>query len=777
MYRIVKVFIVLFFWCLGCCLQASNMSTEQYCCDVDSLGDLWIFNIDKTGSMLQEKCVDNSIKYWSPRMISDDVLGKLSKGILNKIDYSRDRITIFTTGYGTTQEDSYGYNFCRARELEYSFIHLEWYLTKCKDKESIVKNLCNILRRGDYNYRESFVSQIRVLSLHRLVEYIEQVRLNSTFRKIYIVTITDDADVNDQWKMDYYTIKRDPNKIKHLNSLHTKYVYSSLLQNGGGRLEELEEYTDVSSKNHIYLYEYLTLQQNVKDIICSEDSIIHLSPLDGRKISIKRNLDLIETDSINLLYIDTICINGNKLGISRYMYDTLTLMIDYDFRNLSSNQINIKGKVQVAYKDSIYGEHFKSYAFEQNNSDYSSNIHLILLVIVLTLILVLIGIIVYFIYLSPNKVIMRIYKNNKLLCIRRGYKWNWDRITPLCYSTDLATVFAKHSCFKNTTHSYFEKIEHSGGFVIDSPVPLKFTKDYQSVTSKDNFSDANLHFSPIKAVYNKSLAGHLVFLKKSRNRWIRLKLYPFINNILFRISPHYYYSGKNLDGLMSTQYIKDHQFMMEHIHNKKHYNNNDLWLNTYYQGNFKRADVIICIERNYDSIIWNVYQLNIGKFSNRGISIVKHLIHYKHSSISSDEINLVKNKLIGAIEKEMGIKNIVCIDEIKVLTELVSFEVEEATCMSYICLVESTVQEKCQIIYSPFRDTENKKKNIVVESSTVSRHIWTSLFPFKNKKDRCIDNIARKENDYIVREGPVCQKSLILGDNEILFDNIHIKIK
>lgn len=772
MYRIVKVFIVLFFWCLGCCLQASNMSTEQYCCDVDSLGDLWIFNIDKTGSMLQEKCVDNSIKYWSPRMISDDVLGKLSKGILNKIDYSRDRITIFTTGYGTTQEDSYGYNFCRARELEYSFIHLERYLSKCKDIKSIVNNLSYILRRGDYNYRESFVSQIRVLSLHRLVEYIDQQKLNSKFRKIYIVTVTDDADVNDQWKMDYYTIKRDPNKIKHLNSLHTKYVYSSLLQNGGGRLEELEEYTDVSSKNHIYLYEYLTLQQNVKDIICSEDSLLYVAPLDGKKISFKRNLDLIETDSINLLYIDTVCINGVKLPISKYMFDTLTVEVGYD-KYLINNKLSVNGKVQVAYVDSIYGDHLKSYPFHQYNSDDSATTHLILDITLLIIVLALIGLLFYFVYIRPHKIIMKIYIDNKLMCIRRGYKWQWERITPLLYTEETTTIFAKHSCFDNIKKT----VINGGGFVIDSPVPLKFTNDYQHATSKDNFSSAFLYFSPIKAVYNESLAGRIAFLRKSRYKWIRIKLYQFINNLLFSVSPHYYYSGKKLEGLISTPYIKKHQFLMEYKsrESKSIITMDDLWLNTYYQGINKPADIIICERIILNTRIWDVYHVNTGKYNNKGVSYIKHLIHYTQDSAVESDVNVIKGKLINAIKKELGTNKIIYLNKIVEHSDCVKFNVEKATCMSYICLVEHTEQEKCQIIYSPFKDADNRKINVIVESSAVSRHIWSSLVPFKTKKDRPIGDVARKESLDIVREGSVFQRTLTLNDNEIVFDNIHVK--
>ena len=70
--------------------------------DVDSIGDLWIFTLDKTGSMLFEKTVTGGKISWTPEKIKDDVINKLSKnnGILDQINYIHDRIIIMETGYG-----------------------------------------------------------------------------------------------------------------------------------------------------------------------------------------------------------------------------------------------------------------------------------------------------------------------------------------------------------------------------------------------------------------------------------------------------------------------------------------------------------------------------------------------------------------------------------------------------------------------------------------------------------------------------------------------------
>ena len=94
--------------------------------DVDSIGDLWIFTLDKTGSMLFEKTVTGGKISWTPEKIKDDVINKLSKnnGILDQINYIHDRIIIMETGYGKQESDSYGREFSNAPSLDKSFIHI-----------------------------------------------------------------------------------------------------------------------------------------------------------------------------------------------------------------------------------------------------------------------------------------------------------------------------------------------------------------------------------------------------------------------------------------------------------------------------------------------------------------------------------------------------------------------------------------------------------------------------------------------------------------------------
>lgn len=753
-------------------------------CDVDSLGDLWIITLDKTGSMLSEVTVTGARKAWTPTQIADDVIKKLAKegGILDQINYSHDRIAIMETGYGVKESDSFGKGFCAAPPLDSSFIHVIQTPQKFNtNRKNGLKKILGKQLKNAYKYRESFVSQIRVLALHRLIEWICLHGQGQIFRKIHIVTITDDADENDQWKMDYYTIKRDPQKMKQLNALHSKYVYSTFNQKGGGYLDEREQFTDASSKNHIYMYDYVTCQQSAREIICSEDSVIRLTPLNGKTINIQLVQEQIGSEKVCFAYIDTITINNIDYPVCQYMTDKMCLDQIYDI-NPINNEIVIRGKLQVQYNDSILGSHFKCYPFQQYNKDYTAVIHKTFDAVICFLIMAMLLTLIIVFWLIPNMTLFTVcVSDGRQIRIRRGYRWQWDRLTPLGVLYEGNILFAKHKCFKRRTSLLTEKDECSYLLVIDSPLPMTFTKSVNilSDTSRNNiYRNAKDSFGRYPSIvlqrYKKTIAGNISRLQNSRIRWVRLKLYPILNQCVFHFRPHYYYWGNNMEGFISTPYLRNHQFLLE---NQKDGNitRDDLWLNTFYQGAYPEADVLICIEYLDNQVLWDVYELCSLKISGFGIGSVKHLIHYRQKNAIVSELLPIKKGLMRAIHREMGVDRIVCLDTIQKCEHNIHFNVLKANYMAYICLVENTEEEKCNVLYSPLTDADRTEKNIVIDSCAVSRLIWTSLIPFASKKVRPMGDISCCESLDIVREGPSCQKLLSLKKDAFKFDNIYVK--
>lgn len=448
MYRLI---FALTLFCFTASAQTNQFFNPQ--CDVDSIGNLWVFTVDKSGSMLSER-IAYANHHWSPQRIKNDVITRLSRegGILDQLDYTRDYVTLIETGYGTEEFHSYGDGFRAAESLDSSFIHIEKTFLKfsTNKKSGLESVLSDMLCQSDYKYQQSFVSQIRVLSLHRLVKLIQEYEFGLRFNKIYIVTITDDADVNDQWRNDYYFIKLDSNKMQELNNLHSRYVFSSFTQKGAGNFNELKEFTDLSSKNHIYMYEYVTRQQTTNDIKCKDDSIITLSPLDGNVFSMQLNMRQIVSDSICFIYVDTVSVNGERYPICRYLNDTLYLMQEYDMASIK-NDIVISGKIQVKYWDSIYGTHYKNYAFVQHNKDYTSSVHSVIDGVTITFIALVFALLFYVLLILPNRLVMKVYSSGGCCVrIRRGYRWQWEKLTPLAYYSQKMALFAKHRCFKKT---------------------------------------------------------------------------------------------------------------------------------------------------------------------------------------------------------------------------------------------------------------------------------------------------------------------------------------
>lgn len=779
MYRI-RLTLLFLVSCLTSAAQVTGFIKPQ--CDVDSIGDLWIITLDKSGSMLSETLVTGVKRPWTREMVKNDVMSKLSRqgGILDRIDYSRDRITFIETGYGTDPYHSTGYGFSDAAPLDSSFIHLTDSFQKftTNGKAGLEAVLGDMLMNR-YIYRESFVSQIRVLSLHRLVKLIQEQELGLTFRKINILTVTDDADTNDQWKTDYYTIRRDRKKVCQLDELHSRYVFSSFTQKGAGFLDEVE--SDVTSKNHIYLYEYVTRQQWTKEFICSEDSLISISPLDGNFFDLHMHRKHIATDSICFVYIDTITVNDTHYPVGHYMDNRMCIEQEYDMESVE-NDIVIRGKVQVQYQDSIYGAHYKSYNFVQHNKDYTSTVHTVANRVGITFIAILLLFVIYVLFILPNRLVMKVYSpDGSHVHIRRGYRWQWEKLTPLaCYTPNLS-LFAKHKCFsrsKDTAMSY----NSLNGIIIDSPVPLVVTKNVLSDSSRNNISvnaenSCGMYPDILVRMHEETLAGRISSLRNSRFKWVRRKLYPFINRLIFRIRPHYYYWGESMQGLISSPLLDCSCLLLEFNDENGRFTSDDKWLNMYYEGNFPVAEVLVCTQRQGKCIVWDVYQLCNRKVNGYGISSAKHLIHYLQEDTDVSLIAGIRKKLEKAIRNELKVCKILYLDSPDNLyrDRWVHFNIQEATCMAYVCLVECTLNEKCQVLYSPFTDTDIEEKNVVIAPSAVSRLIWTSLVPFASKKKRPSGNIAAYESLDIVREGPACQKMLSLKNRRIVFENINIK--
>lgn len=367
-------------------------------------------------------------------------------------------------------------------------------------------------------------------------------------------------------------------------------------------------------------------------------------------------------------------------------------------------------------------------------------------------------------------------ESGQRLSVKRGYKWQWDKLVPLVYANDKAMVYAKHTCFKKTA---IQSSSSSNYIFIDSPDPLLFSFNVESVTSKNNLIKdvqelKGRYPNVILNMYKNTLAGYISRLQNSRIKWIRQNLYNVLNNLLFKLKPHYFYWFKSTKGLVTSPLLQKHPFVIEYesVNTSRTYI--DSCLNAYYNGPYPVAEALICLNRFENGVVWNVLQLDMSRFAEYTISKVKHLINYYQENATDEQIQIIIQKLKKAIREEIGIKRIVCLDSVKQDNAGVNYSVTESTHKSYICLVECTDEQKAQIIYSPFSDSDATEKNIIIETSSINKCIWTSLLPFKSKKDRPMGDISYCESLEIIAGGISTRKKLNLKKKSFNFNNINI---
>ena len=766
--------------------------------DVDSIGDLWIFALDKTGSMLSERVGPYRSVSVTPQDIADDVINRLKRqgGILDCINYKQDKIAIYETGYGFSKEDSYGHRFDCAESLDKSFIHIVQTPSpfKTNGKRGLMRVLRDKLERENYVYQESFVSQIRVLILSRIVDYIKENNWGNSFRYIHLVIVTDDADENDQWKEDYYTIKfRSLKKFEELNMLHSKYIYSSFTQLGGGYLEERGDLTDISTAKHIYLYDYITLQQkqqHVKDV-----DLLKIAPMDGKSVNVELLLNEYESNKVDFVYIEQMTINGQVLPIGCYITDTTSIFLDYN-NKLLKNDVKIKGQVQVQYVDSIYGPHALKMSFDRSATVLPLSARILLNILYSILVGVLIFAIIFFAWIIPYKRVFTVYTANYIQHVRRGYRWQWkETINPLLYTTyinkkrQLQTIFAKHPCY--SIKSAANSTDDNTLWVIDSPYPLRYSTQ---LNRADSMMDIKKYIQRnddcpivIKSLYESWWIRHIDILLDNRYKWIR-SIGRTLRRLYNILSPHYIYWGRMKDieksTIINSPILPGVPFFLELKILKTNFSNNsDHLLSAYYRNlSAHPAEVLITIQKEGANFVWNVFQLQSKLHLGYGIGAAKRLMYYEHPFIDKPACQNLIIRLKNTIKKELKTSSLYILDYSNsvVPTCEISFNVEDNIWMSYMYLVDDTIEGRAQMIYSPLSDTlspSNPQKMVTISQSKHDKELFTSLLPFNDAKNRPIEGVCRRESAIKFLAGGALCGELHIDSNVVRFLNVTIKMR
>lgn len=739
-----KLFILLFYHLLFTCYSYGQIK------DLDSLGNIWIITIDKSGSMLWNS--QHQYTFANRIPIGNSVARRLTeKPILDKANYAKDRFIFFNSGILNVVDLN---QLKLQSRFDTSFIHhTDTKLHSFKSHEDLVVQIKNQLQRGDYVYTYSLVSQIRLFSIIKGLDFIKSKSLTDNFNQLYLITITDDADQNDQWMNDYKTVKKfAPKKINDVNELTTKYLYNPF--NAKSDISKsgtfVEKFIDDSEIPHINFYEYKTTQSATE--FADSNAFINFKVIEDFSVRLMIEKRHYRSDSILFYYIELIVIDDSIYSINQYLTDTINISVK--IRNwLNYNNISVNGYFQVQYTDSILGMHFKKYQFNQSAtipSAYLLNFEKKALATTVILILLLIA---YIIAFSPRKKLFVIYDNFGRKYTGRKGSWFFGhyRYWEKTENTILSFVLHDENSYnfiskkhKNIIIGKHNFIFNEKRILIVSTSQLSIDKHITELTTAIDIEEHHqaTRYNPIlESVYHRSIQFQLFRIankfKIKNSKFFSVVLY--LSNLLFK---HYYYlirlsesDFKDTSVSFSCKSFNDRTFTIEFdkikSENLKDENTirNIACLNDFFSNDKIYADGLITIHVSDNHINWNVLKL---EYQN-SLRKVYHVFHFKQKFQNSNTLSAETIKENIFILRKLSLNSsikFVNVSAYLTLCDKSSIEIQSSNSFKVLKVtsLDKINKNSFSMIKSVFQNFLN-----LIETKDSDKRLTKQLFsPFKN---------------------------------------------
>ncbi len=759
---------------------------------IESLGNIWIVTIDKSGSMLY---VGN------PAVVSRSVTNRLSNNkIIDSIDFKKDRFLFFYSGFRFNSIVGLGNQLRNSPGFETSFIHhTDQNLYQFNDKSELINHTGLLLRTNNYIYNLSFVSQIRVFSIKKAIDFLIQKNENINFKDIIIVTITDDGEQNDQWLTDYRNLKIwAPSKIDEVKKANTRYIYNHLNGIGGGVLDEM--FSDERNIPHLWIYSYQTRQSKT---YCDTVSIFNIDVSTEKQISLKPKTNLYLNDTVCAFTVDSIKINNSVTKLGNRFEDEWTGGIISE-NKLRFNKIQIFGSMQIVYTDSIYGRHYKKVRFIQHSKTPSTILSNTFFYLKIILGFIFISFLLYWLILLPNKILFIVYTTKGLkYIVRRGYRQQWKLgdIPVLSKSKNNSYIFKKH---KNISVQRFHDLACDNFcFLVQS----KYQMFNNSISTEQDiecyFKTNSQNYSGLlKYVYRKKIISKIrSFKEKCSDKYILFrKTAKLFEKLILLFDKKFYYqipvSENNIIRFISPL-LKNRTFIFElnttsiiltdpdkNINNKI----NIACLNTYYSpANKYRSNALInyYFDNTESKIYWNILLPEFDRDHKRSLRYIYNIYHFcqKVNGIDHIKSHIDENIIIlkQTIRKELKYRcqsNVMMISNIDRVSNDNLFMIESSSIQGFVYLIQDTSEKKYQLLYSPFINGLEKELYINVQK-TPNAHLYLTFS--KLKYLHFIDNLRKiKLSESIFKFNNASSEKLsVKSDNNeirITFSNITTKI-
>ena len=705
------------------------------------MGDIWIVTIDKSGSMLHGT---------NAQSLSNNVYRRLIFGDCFKTaDFSKDRFLFLTSGFSFSTAVGMGNELRRAPSFDVSFIHpTDNKLHSFNSKQECALYIKSILAENDYDHLMSFVSQIRVFSIIHANNLLKKIQETDSFNSFKVLTITDDADQNDQWRTDYKTLKKcAPGKVKEVSDSTSKYIYNSISGEGFGNLEEI--FSDEKNVPHIWLYSYQSKDQYSS---IDELDLFSVKAADGESFVAKAKRQHLYDDEVTFFHIDSIQVNNKRIIIDTSFTDALKRRCQFD-NGIKTNKTTIWGFAQVRYHDRVFGNHFKAIPFTQNTVVFSRKLQVLLNAFLFIITLTAIGLLLFFLLIRPNyKLFTIVSPLGKKTTVKRGFSSSWkgDYIPIQCYQNDGKTIFGsiikKHRCIIN------EKIEVASSDTSELLICSRFDLGISVKTVCHSTAD------DIERIYFSRTGDYSTLLRREYETTAFFKLYRqyitaprkwqqklihFYIGFLNCFWKKYYYVIDDISSINKLYVSADSvlygkRFIIEYhraddtLHLSMTSFISQIALTRYYNDDGLKYDIILSSHSENDIVYWIVLQLDDYILSRDSLRTVSSLIRFKQTERLTDKYELAQ-VFMRVLKTEFPHKRLGYIDTntISLDSEPFSFDIKESSAPGYISYIETTTNPRVQLMYSPLKDTDTTEKFIKLNTRLKSGHLYLSAVPIR----------------------------------------------
>lgn len=705
--------------------------------DVRDMGDVWVVTVDKSLSMLD---------YGNASTIARNVYSRLMSGdCLASADFEKDRFLFLTSGIKFERVSTIGTELKAAAPFDQSFIHAtDGILYSFPDKQACAVHVRDLVG-GGYKYNLSFVSQIRLFSIVHAVNLLKSRGESASFDGFKVLTITDDADQNDQWMMDYRSLKSwAPKKVQEVNDSTSKYVYNVLNGKGNGNLEEI--FADDGKAPHLWVYDYRSKQQDVPE---SELELLSLNAADGRTIRAVPKTRRIQGDDILFFHVDSLKVNGKVVVSDESFRDTLRKESRFD-NAFKLNRTEIRGYAQVEYDDEVFGKHCRIVPFVQKGVALSQKLETLLTVLGILAGLCLLGLLAWLLLIRPNLKLFTIHSAlGKKTVVKRGFAKNWkgEYVPIQCYEENreglVGAIIRKHKDVLVTRDC--PAVPDSSAILLVSRRPVNVSVDTIFQTTADDvesiFFSRTGEYSPLlreeyeKTPFHKLYRDYMSAKSEPLQRCIKMGI-----GLLNFFAKRYYYLIKDITAqdriyVSCDSLLAGKRFIIEN-HSITGPTESDVYgdvaqhaLAYYYENDTPHYDVLLCNRTTGNEVHWVVVSVNDRLVTRDSLRSVTSHVRFTQTG-GTENVSGTATRIMRALEKEFPGKRIGHVDVTGIGNQPpLSFAVKKSTAPGYVSFMESSARRRIQPLYSPIENADMQENFIRLRPRLLDGHLYLSAIP------------------------------------------------